>query len=250
MIERIVAPNPGAYTLDGTCTYLIDRTICIDPGPDIESHLDAITTAAPQLRAIVVTHRHGDHAPAALPLARRTGARLYAPDGVGEGVDHVISDGEIIVAGDTRLTAIATPGHTSEHFCFITPDGDLFTGDTVLGSGTTVIFPPDGHMGSYLASLRRLLDLRPRVIYPGHGPKREDAISLLDQYIEHRLERERQIIRELGNNPTEVLTLRQRIYPDLDPRLHRAAELQLESHLVHLEEQRRVTRSGAGWRRV
>ena len=249
MIETIVAPNPGAFTLQGTCTYVVDGSICVDPGPAIEAHIDAIIAAAPRLRAIAVTHRHADHAPGARLLAERLHLPIYAPAGVIDGEHHQLRDGDLVAEGAT-LRAIATPGHTAEHFCFITEDRELFTGDTVLGEGTTVIFPPDGHMGSYLDSLRKLMALEPRIIYPGHGPARHDAIALLQQYIDHRNERERQIEAALASGAADVSELRTRIYDDLDPRLYRAAELQLESHLVHLQERSRATREGELWRLV
>lgn len=244
MIETIVAPNPGPFTLDGTRTYVVDGRVVIDPGPAIERHLDAVLAAAPQLEAIVVTHRHADHAPGAAELRARTGAKLIAPAGVLGATDHELTHDERLSFDSFFLDAIASPGHTAEHFCFLTADRDLFTGDTVLGEGTTVIFPPDGHMGSYLATLRKLRDLNPRTIYPGHGPARQDAIALLDEYIEHRLMRERQIVAALAGGAASPSELRGAIYAALDSRLHRAAELQIESHLVHLEEEGVVTRQG------
>src|SRR4051794_40959135 len=144
IIRDLLAPNPGAFTLSGTRTYLLGETAVIDPGPDIESHIKAIRTAMPKLLTILITHRHGDHAPAAVPLKRLTGARILAPHGVldDNSVDQRISDGERIAVEDETLEVIATPGHTSERVCFLTTSGDLFTGDTVLGEGTTAIFPP------------------------------------------------------------------------------------------------------------
>ncbi|HLJ73612.1 MAG TPA: MBL fold metallo-hydrolase, partial [Thermoanaerobaculia bacterium] len=148
-IRDILAPNPGPFTLDGTRTYLLEDFAVIDPGPAIESHIDAIRRAMPKLRTIFITHRHGDHAPAAVPLKDATGARICAPRGVLDETDQLVRDGEVIEG----LEAIATPGHTREHVCYMTPDRDLFTGDTILGSGTTAIFPPDGDMGDYVRSL-------------------------------------------------------------------------------------------------
>src|SRR5439155_10621699 len=126
-IRSITAPNPGPFTLEGTRTYLIDDAIVLDPGPAIESHIDAIRAAMPNLRTIFITHRHGDHAPAAVPLKRATGARIVAPRGVLDQTDTTIGDGDV-VAG---LEAIATPGHTAEHVCYLAAEGDLFTGATI-----------------------------------------------------------------------------------------------------------------------
>jgi hydroxyacylglutathione hydrolase len=135
---------------------------------------------------------------------------------------------------------IATPGHTNEHVCYLTAGGDLFTGDTVLGEGTTAIFPPDGHMGDYLRSLALLRSRNPKRIYPAHGPIREDAVALIDQYLAHRRERERQVLEAVENGATSIADMRKRIYPELDVRLHRAAEIQIEAHLIKLREEGRV----------
>ncbi len=235
-IRSITAPNPGPFTLDGTRTYLIDDTMVLDPGPDIGTHIDAIASAMPNLQTIFITHRHADHAPAALPLKRRTGARIVAPRNVVDETDDFVAGGEIVQG----LEVIATPGHTSEHVCFLTADGDLFTGDTILGRGTTAIFPPDGHMGDYIRSLRGLLSRAPRRIHPAHGPTREDAVALIEEYLGHRLEREQQVLSAVSVGVGTIPALRRHIYPDLDPRLERAAEVQLLAHLIKLTEEGRV----------
>jgi len=232
-IRSITAPNPGPFTLDGTRTYLLDDYAVIDPGPAIDSHIEAIRMAMPNLRTIFITHRHADHAPAAVPLRRATGARIVAPPGVVDETDELARDGEVIGG----LEVIATPGHTKEHVCYLTADGDLFTGDTILGSGTTAIFPPDGNMGDYLRSLQKLRDKQPRRIHPAHGPTREDALALIDEYIAHRLERERQVLDALARGAATIPEMRALIYPDLDERLHGAAEIQLRAHLIKLEEE-------------
>jgi len=236
-IRTIRAPNPGPFTLDGTQTYLLGETTVLDPGPDIASHVDAILAAMPRLDTILITHRHADHAPAALPLKVATGARIIAPRNVLDEVDQRISGGETLTLEGERLDVIATPGHTNEHVCFLTAEGDLFTGDTILGYGTTTIFPPDGHMGDYLRSLRTLRARNPKRIYPAHGPIREDAVALIDEYIAHRLERERQVRDALAAGDTTPAEMRARIYPVLDERLHQAAEIQIEAHLVKLREE-------------
>ena len=233
-VRDIVAPNPGPFTLDGTRTYILDDRVVIDPGPAIGSHIEKLAALQPQ--TILITHRHGDHAPAAVPLKQMTGARIVAPEGVLDDVDQRVADGDIVEG----LEVIATPGHTREHVCYLTPDGDLFTGDTILGFGTTTIFPPDGHMGDYLRSLRKLRARAPRRIYPAHGPTRDDAVALIDEYIAHRLEREQQVIDAL---PGVIPALRARIYSDLDPRLNGGAEAQLLAHLIKLMEDGRVVRN-------
>ena len=236
-IRSITAPNPGPFTLDGTRTYLIDDAIVLDPGPAIDSHIAAIRDAMPRLDTILITHRHGDHAPAAVPLKRATGARIIAPHGVLEETDRIVNDGDVV----DGIEVIATPGHTSEHVCYLTPDGDLFSGDTILGFGTTAIFPPDGNMADYLRSLRKLRERNPRRIHPAHGPTRDDAIALIDEYIAHRLERERQVLAAVEGGARTPAEIRRIVYPDLDPRLERGAEVQIEAHLIKLREEGRVS---------
>lgn len=243
-IETIRAPNPGPFTLDGTNSYVIEGAVIIDPGPAVESHLAALLQAAPFLDAIFVTHRHADHASAVPELKLRTGARVFAAAAV-KGADHELSDGEIFPVGSESLEAIATPGHTAEHFCFLTSDGRLFTGDMVLGEGTTAVFPPDGRMGDYLASLRRLVARGPAAIYPGHGPVRTDAVSWIEHYLEHRSMRDRQIVDALRAAPSNLIALRATIYPELLPGLHAAAEAQLTAHLIHLMERGEVVERGS-----
>jgi glyoxylase-like metal-dependent hydrolase (beta-lactamase superfamily II) len=242
IIRDITAPNPGAFTLSGTRTWLLGDSTVIDPGPAIESHIDAIRKAMPALRTILITHRHDDHAPAAVPLKRATGARILAPHGVLDDaiVDQRVADGELLAIEGENLNVIATPGHTLEHVCYLTENGDLFTGDTVLGEGTTTIFPPDGSMRDYIASLRVLLAHAPKRILPGHGPTRDDACALIEQYIAHRLDREQQVLDCIAAGFVTATKIRDRIYPDLDPRLHGAAEIQIEAHLAKLKDEGRA----------
>ena len=242
IIRDIVAPNPGPFTLNGTRTYLLGDSAVIDPGPAIESHIEAIHNAMPRLKTIFITHRHADHAPAAAPLKRVTGARIVAPAGVIDETDVVVSGGEKV----EDLEVIATPGHTHEHVCFLTPGRDLFTGDTILGTGTTAIFPPDGNMSDYMQSLRTLRARNPKRIFPGHGPTRDDAVALIDEYIAHRLQREQEVIDALRNGAHTIPEMRRRIYASLDPRLVKAAEVQIGAHLIKLQEEGRVdVRDGA-----
>ncbi len=241
-IRSITAPNPGPFTLDGTRTYLLGETAVIDPGPAIESHVRAIVESMPTVDLILITHRHGDHAPAAIPLKEATGARIFAPAGALDDahVDRRLHGGEFLEVEGTPVEVIATPGHTAEHVCYLTAGGDLFTGDTILGSGTTAIFPPDGNMRDYLDSLHKLRGREPRRICPAHGPTREDAVELIDEYIEHRLERERQVLRALEAGAKTPAEIRRHIYADLDERLHRAAEIQVEAHLIKLRQEGRL----------
>lgn len=235
IIRDITAPNPGPFTLGGTRTYLLGDSTVLDPGPAIDSHVAAIREAMPMLKTILITHRHGDHAPAAVPLKKSTGARIVAPPNVltDDVVDVRVTGGEIVES----LRVVATPGHTREHVCYLTEEGDLFTGDTILGEGTTAIFPPDGHMGDYIRSLQALRELHPKRIYPAHGPTREDAVALIDEYIAHRLQREQQVIEALRTGANTIGAMRLRIYPELDNRLHGAAEIQISAHLIKLQEE-------------
>jgi glyoxylase-like metal-dependent hydrolase (beta-lactamase superfamily II) len=250
-IRAILAPNPGPFTLDGTRTYLLGTETAIDPGPPIMSHIAAIARAAPALKTILVTHRHADHAPAAVALRRLTGARILAPvDSIeGEPVDRRLAGGERIGVADGTILAVATPGHTGEHICFLSSGGDLFTGDTILGAGTTAIFPPDGDMAAYMNSLAGLRSVRPRRILPGHGPVHQDALRLIDYYIAHRLEREQQILEQLGRGPASIEQLRSAIYPGLAPALVAAAESQLLAHLIKLGGEGRARAEGGVYSR-
>lgn len=241
-IRSILAPNPGPFTLDGTQTYVIGETAVLDPGPSIESHIEAIRAAMPLLQTILITHRHGDHAPAAIPLKMATGARIIAPPGVLDDavVDRRVSGGEMLEIEGVSVEVIATPGHTSEHVCYLTGGGDLFTGDTILGAGTTTIFPPDGHMGDYMRSLNVLRARAPKRIFPAHGPVRDDALALIDQYIAHRVAREEQVLDAIRAGATTPGEMRARIYPQLDERLRGAAEIQIAAHLDKLRDEGRA----------
>lgn len=249
-VRTLIAKNPGPYTLDGTRSYVLEDRAVIDPGPALDDHIETILSSCPGLESIFVTHRHDDHAGAVALLRERSGARVHAPVGVlGElVVDHRVESGESFAVGEGSLEAIATPGHTAEHVCYMTEDDALFTGDTILGEGTTTIFPPDGDMGDYITSLRRLRDRVPQRIYPGHGPVRDDAVPLIEEYIAHREMRERQILEALESGPATPRKLRERIYPELHPALHGAAELQMGAHLDLLIRKRQVTREGEAFR--
>ncbi len=245
-IESITAPNPGPFTLDGTRTWLLGETAVIDPGPDVASHIASILEARPRLDTILITHRHADHAPAAVPLAQRSGARILAPRGVLDDgvVARRLSAGDVIEVEGESVSVVATPGHTAEHVCYLMGDGHLFSGDTILGRGTTAIFPPDGDMADYLDSLRRLREYRLTAIHPAHGPDIEDPIAVIDAYIAHRLERERQVMAAVTSGASTIDDIREAVYPDLDAALAAGATAQITAHLIKLKREGRVYNAG------
>jgi glyoxylase-like metal-dependent hydrolase (beta-lactamase superfamily II) len=209
MVRRIVAPNPGFMTGPGTNTYLvgIDEIVVVDPGPDDAGHLDAVLgCGGDRIRWIVLTHGHLDHAPGAPGLAARTGAPVLGmaePDGVT--LDQRLGDGDTIEATEFRLRAVHTPGHASDHLCYhLLEEHMLFSGDHINNGQTVVINPPDGDMTAYLASLEKLRKLRLRSIAPGHGHLIDDPKGKIDEYLEHRLDRERQILAVVKERPSGV----------------------------------------------
>jgi glyoxylase-like metal-dependent hydrolase (beta-lactamase superfamily II) len=244
-VLRVLAPNPGIRELEGTNTWIVGDApaLVIDPGPDDRGHLDEVARTAGSVGAIALTHDHPDHAPGALPLASMTGARVYAAkpaEGPAEVIER-IRDGERVSAGSVSLGVVATPGHTADHVAFFDArSGSLFTGDAVLGRGTSVIDPPEGDLAAYLRSLRRMRELGPRTIYPGHGPVVLRALAKLDEYLDHRTMREEQILTALGDasrTPEELVT---EIYADYPPELHELAERSVLAHLLKLEVEGRA----------
>jgi glyoxylase-like metal-dependent hydrolase (beta-lactamase superfamily II) len=268
LVRRVLAPNAGPYTYTGTETYLVgadERIAVIDPGPDDPRHLAALVEAIgdAQVAAIMCTHTHRDHSPAAKPLAAITGApvvgcaplvlddsgpradaafdRSYEPD-------RVLAEGEGMTGPGWTLTAVHTPGHTSNHLCFaLEQSGALFTGDHVMGWSTSVVVPPDGDMGAYMKSLDKLYAREDRVYYPAHGPQIDKPRQLVRGMIGHRRQRENQILRILGEGPHRAADFVPRMYKGLDPRLTGAAEMSVTAHLVDLERRGVVARSGDTW---
>ncbi|HEU4354109.1 MAG TPA: MBL fold metallo-hydrolase [Actinomycetota bacterium] len=243
-VVRILAPNAGLRELDGTNTWVVGRwpAVVIDPGVDEPGHLADILETAGRVGAILLTHDHPDHAPGAATLAARTGAPVLAAK-EGDGRAR-LRDGQAIRMPGVHVTAVVTPGHTPDHVAFLLPhDRALFTGDTVLGRGTSVIDPPEGDLTKYLRSLQRLRELEPRTIYPGHGPVVLDAIAKLDEYLTHRQAREEQILEGLAEGagtPEELVPL---IYGDYPAELHPLAARSVLAHLLKLEAEGRVARS-------
>jgi glyoxylase-like metal-dependent hydrolase (beta-lactamase superfamily II) len=219
-IVRVRAANPSALTLDGTNTYLVDRWV-VDPGPADPDHLDAVRAAAPDgIEGVVLTHSHSDHAEGAEEL----GAPVTLP-----------RDGQEV--GPFR--ALATPGHSADSVCLLAGRA-CFTGDTVLGTGSVFIAPGEGSLSAYLDSLRRLRALELDVLCPGHGPYVWDPRAKLDEYIEHRLDRERRLLAALDSGLRDRDELLDAAWSDTPPELRPAAALTLAAHLEKLAEERRL----------
>ena len=268
LVRRVLAPNGSPFTYTDTQTYLVGGAqglAVIDPGPADANHLDALVRAigdAPVL-AIACTHTHRDHSPAAAPLAERTGApvvgcaplvletdepRADAPFDKAYAPDRVLEDGEKLEGPGWTLTALATPGHTSNHLCFaLEESGALFTGDHVMGWSTTVVAPPDGDMAAYMASLEKLHARDDRVYYSAHGPAVHNPRQLVRGMIGHRRQRERQILNLLGQASQAIAELVPRMYKGIDQRLWPAAGQSVKAHLIDLERRGAVGRSEDIW---
>ncbi len=268
LVTRILAPNPSAYTHTGTQTHIVGDVdvAVIDPGPDDPAHRAAIMAAVAgrPVRAIVITHHHRDHSPASRPLAVATGAaivgaapfaaigdagRADAAFDAGYAPDRVLAEGDTVTGAGWTLTALATPGHTSNHLCFALGEtGALFSGDHVMGWATSVVSPPDGDMGAYMASLERLLERDDRIYYPGHGEAVDNPRRLVRGMLGHRRQREGQILRLLRECMQDTGSMVARMYAGLDPRLMPAAERSVLAHLYDLDRRGLVTGEGNTWR--
>ncbi|WP_328598450.1 MBL fold metallo-hydrolase [Pontixanthobacter aestiaquae] len=267
LVRRVLAPNPSPYTFTGTQTYLVGaehEIAVIDPGPAEPEHLNALIAAIgdAKVTAIMCTHTHRDHSPAAKPLSERTGAPVVgcAPlvlevDGPRSDEafdttyepDRVLEDGEQMTGPGWTLTAVHTPGHTSNHLCFaLEESGALFTGDHVMGWSTSVVIPPDGDMGDYMKSLNKLYARSENgvdsVYYAAHGAPITKPRQLVRGMIGHRRQRENQILRLLGEESTSIEQLVPLMYKNLDPRLTGAAGMSVKAHLIDLERRGIVSR--------
>jgi len=244
-IVRILAPNPSVYTLEGTNTWVVgeDPSIVIDPGPADVGHRDEVARAAGPVAAVLVTHDHEDHAPGAPAFAELVGAPLYAFRL--KGAEHLRDGQRFLASDDAEVVAEYTPGHSSDHVSFFVPsEGALFTGDAVVGRGTSFIDPPDGDLVQYLRSLRRMQELNPRVIYPGHGPIVVDAPAKLDEYISHREDREEQVLEQLSRGPRSIADVVAVIYEGYPSEVLPLAERSVLAQLLKLESEGRAERKG------
>ncbi len=256
-VQRLLAPNPGMMTGPGTNTYLLgEKEIAvIDPGPAIDSHIAMIQkVASAPIRWIIVTHTHLDHSPAAYPLAEATGAELLgkSPPNCSNqdqtfSPNRHLNNGDKIETEEFTLTAIHTPGHASNHLCYLHEKLQwIFTGDHVMNGSTVVINPPDGNMQDYLNSLKKLKTFQPKKLAPGHGDLLKAPQTTLDWIITHRLKREKKVmdaIRTMSGSSLSILV--KKVYDDVDAQLHPIAERSLQAHLIKLDIEGLVqTRNG------
>ena len=262
LIRRVIANNPGPFTFTGTGVYIIGHgDVCvIDPGPDLPDHFEALklALAGERVSHVLVTHPHMDHSPLAHPLARWAGCSVLASGEIGKATesevrleagddrrfrpDAALSDGTIIEGDGWTLEAVATPGHTSGHFCYaLLEENCLFSGDHIMGWSTTVISPPDGDMDDYLRSLDRVSARGFSTIWPTHGPPITDPAPFVAAYRAHRLDREDQILACLKGGHTKVKEMVPVMYSAVDPRLWPAASHSVMAHMTRLVKIGRVT---------
>lgn len=254
-IHDFTAPNPGYMTLEGTNQYLLGREeiTVIDVALDSAENIDGILQQAEavggkRIEKILLTHIHRDHSGGAVALKKRCGAKLgifRSRAGYLGGEDFTYDDGDRIPYDGGELAVVHTPGHESGHCCFYeSGQGILFTGDHILGRGTTVIPPPDGDMALYVQSLQKLLGLTMRSLRPGHGPAIDDPYGKIREYIDHRMMRETQVLEFLGRGYQTIPSIVELIYTGVAPRLQSAARLSVEAHLLKLLQEGRVGKIG------
>lgn len=268
-VRRVIARNPSAFTFHGTGTYIVGRgrVAVIDPGPELEEHVEALAAAVEgeEVSHILVTHTHRDHSPATRPFKAKVGAGAvygYGPHGVGRGrggeqveeggdmefaPEIVVRDGDVIEGDGWSFECVHTPGHTSNHVCFaLREERLLFSGDHVMGWSTSVISPPDGDMREYLASLEKLLDRGDVRYWPTHGPCIDDPLVHVRAFIAHRREREAQILACLGEGAQRIADMVPRMYVGLAPGLMPAAARSVFAAIIALVEEGRVVTAEGG----
>lgn len=256
-VRRVIADNPGPFTYTGSGTYIVGGgdVAVIDPGPDDDSHIDALMAAidGERVRCILITHTHLDHCGGAAAFARRCGAPTLAfgphpvrkrendAPALDEGADYafkpdeIISDGAAVEGPGWRIEALHTPGHLSNHLCFSLPhEKALFTGDHMMGWATTVVAPPDGDMDAYLKSLDLLLARDDEIYLPTHGAPIKNPHRFVRAVKTHRLMRDAQILEQLKKGRTDIKDMVTAMYADIDKRLHGAAALNVLAHLIRL----------------
>ena len=255
LVRRITAGNGSVFTGPGTNTYLVgkEEVTVIDPGPAMQEHIDVITAAAPNIKQILVTHTHPDHSPGVrllkenldipaygmLTNSSKNQDQTFSPE-------RILDDGEVFQEEEFSIEVVHTPGHASNHLCFILKEEKLiFTGDHIMNGSTVVIGPPDGNMKQYIQSLEKLKDYDIEKIAPGHGELLENPHEVADWIINHRLEREKKVFQALQEATKGTPdTLVETDYDDVDSSLFPIAKASLLAHLIKLEEDQLIYSSG------
>jgi glyoxylase-like metal-dependent hydrolase (beta-lactamase superfamily II) len=251
LVTRVLAPNPGSMSLDGTNTYVVGapgggRAVLVDPGPDDAGHLAAVEAALAERDAecvaVLVTHHHIDHAEAALPWGTHFGVPVAAASAAVSGPGgRVLEPGERLTLAGTTIGVVPTPGHTADHLAFRLESGAVLVGDHVLGRGTSVVTHPEGDVLAYLESLRRVHDLGPSALYCGHGPElTQDPGAVLEFYLAHRAYREQQLVEALGRGPATVDELVATVYAAYPREVWPAAAQSTRATLDKLRAEGRV----------